>query len=65
MGIGSEGYVAIQMQRRFLGVELKRSYWQQAVANLKAAHLVSASLFDGIEELPEEDDIFESEDAGI
>ncbi len=37
MGIGSEGYIARQMQRRFLGVELKRSYWEQAVGNLKTA----------------------------
>ncbi len=37
MGIGSEGYIARQMQRRFLGVELKRSYWEQAVGNLKVA----------------------------
>jgi hypothetical protein len=36
-GIGSEGYVAKQMGRRFVGVELKESYWKQAVANLDAA----------------------------
>lgn len=33
-GIGSEGYVALQMNRRFVGVELKTSYFQQAVRNL-------------------------------
>lgn len=33
-GIGSEGYVALEMGRRFVGVELKRSYYAQAVANL-------------------------------
>lgn len=33
-GIGSEGYVALDMGRRFVGSELKRSYWQQAVYNL-------------------------------
>lgn len=37
-GIGSEGYVAIEEGRRFLGVELKRSYWKQACANLANAH---------------------------
>ena len=37
MGIGSEGHVALEMGRRFLGVELKRSYWQQAVKNLDYA----------------------------
>lgn len=36
-GIGSEGYVALQMGRRFVGCELKRSYWEQACANLKQA----------------------------
>jgi DNA modification methylase len=36
-GIGSEGYVSIQEGRRFVGVELKRSYWIQAVANLERA----------------------------
>jgi hypothetical protein len=37
MGIGSEGYVAIEMGRRFVGAELKGSYYKQAVANLIAA----------------------------
>jgi DNA modification methylase len=36
-GIGSEGYVARQMGRRFVGAELKGSYFKQAVANLDAA----------------------------
>ena len=36
-GIGSEGHVAVQMGRRFVGVELKASYFRQAVANLKNA----------------------------
>lgn len=34
-GIGSEGYVSLQMGRRFVGAELKRSYYDQAVANLR------------------------------
>jgi superfamily II DNA or RNA helicase len=37
MGIGSEGYQAIKMGRRFVGFELKESYYKQAVANLTAA----------------------------
>ena len=37
MGIGSEGYVALQMGRRFVGAELKQSYFKQACANLAAA----------------------------
>lgn len=36
-GIGSEGHVAIEMRRRFVGAELKGSYYRQAVANLQAA----------------------------
>ncbi len=43
--IGSEGYIAIQMGRKFLGVELKESYWDQAVANLKVAHQDTMPLF--------------------
>jgi DNA modification methylase len=35
-GIGSEGYVAIQHGRQFVGIELKRSYWKTAVGNLDA-----------------------------
>jgi len=36
-GIGSEGYVSVKMGRRFVGVELKESYWRQATANLARA----------------------------
>ncbi len=36
-GIGSEGYVALEELRRFVGVELKRSYFEQAARNLAAA----------------------------
>lgn len=36
-GIGSEGFVAIQRGRKFIGHELKASYWKQAVENLEAA----------------------------
>jgi len=36
-GIGSEGYVALQMDRRFVGVELKGSYYRQAAQNLRNA----------------------------
>ena len=36
-GIGSEGHQAIIMGRKFLGIELKESYFRQAVANLTAA----------------------------
>lgn len=36
-GIGSEGYQAIKMGRRFVGVELKDTYYNTAVANLEMA----------------------------
>ncbi len=37
LGIGSEAYVALQMGRRAVGVELKKSYFDQAVRNLASA----------------------------
>jgi len=36
-GIGSEGYCALELNRRFVGSELKESYFNQAVQNLKNA----------------------------
>jgi DNA modification methylase len=35
-GIGSEGVVALRHGRRFVGVELKASYWSTAAVNLRA-----------------------------
>lgn len=37
MGIGSTGYVAVMNKRRFIGIELKESYYNQAVGNLKVS----------------------------
>jgi hypothetical protein len=34
-GIGTAGYVAVEMGRRFCGAELKESYFRQAVANIR------------------------------
>ena len=45
-GIASEGVVAIEMGRRFIGSELKRSYWQQGISNLAIAHRRQETLFD-------------------
>jgi DNA modification methylase len=45
MGIGSEGYCALKMQRKFLGIELKASYFQQAKANIASAINQTAGLF--------------------
>jgi len=36
MGIGSEGYVALEKQRKFIGCELKESYYKQAEKNLES-----------------------------
>jgi DNA modification methylase len=36
-GIGSEGYVALKKERQFIGIELKESYYKQAVKNLEFA----------------------------
>lgn len=37
-GIASEGYVALQMGRKFIGSELKESYWKQGCSNLRNAN---------------------------
>jgi DNA modification methylase len=36
-GIGSEGVVSVELGRKFIGVELKESYYNQATENLQAA----------------------------
>lgn len=50
-GIGSEGYVAIKHGRRFVGVELKASYWTTACNNLRAVEAQSAMEFDAAAEV--------------
>lgn len=40
-GIGSEGFESVKCGRKFVGIELKRSYFEQAVKNLRAAVLQS------------------------
>jgi DNA modification methylase len=52
-GIGSEGVVAMRTGRRFVGCELKPSYWQTAVKNLRNAEysaMSETSIFDFIDE---------------
>lgn len=53
MGIGSEGYMAIKHGRRFVGTELKRSYWQVATKNLRQAELSAGQQIDLFAEVPE------------
>ena len=36
LGIGSESYVALELKRRAIGIELKESYYNQAVKNCKS-----------------------------
>ncbi len=38
MGIGSEGYMALKMNRKFRGFELKKSYFELAARNLETAN---------------------------
>jgi DNA modification methylase len=46
-GIGSEGFVALNMGRKFIGSELKKSYFELAKRNLSdAVNLEQSSLFD-------------------
>ncbi len=51
-GVGSEPYVAVKLGRRAVSCELKPSYWQTAVANLREleAQMSAPSLFDGLDE---------------
>lgn len=46
-GIGSELYVARELDRYAVGVELKRSYYQQAASNLKH-QAAQGTLFEGV-----------------
>lgn len=57
MGIGSEGYVSLQLGRRFLGIELKASYYRQAVANLQNAEQLAGQ--------PAMFDMFDTEEAEV
>lgn len=43
-GIGSEGYCAIKQNRKFIGIELKESYFNEAVKNLRIAETEKQSL---------------------
>lgn len=54
-GIGSEGHVSIIKGRRFIGAELKSSYYDQACKNLEIAEVeaTQATLFDFTEDTDE------------
>lgn len=44
-GVGSEGYTAVKMNRRFIGSELKPSYYEQAIKNISELSKQTADLF--------------------
>ncbi len=46
MGIGSEGVVSLRLKRRFVGVELKNSYFRVSAKNLASAEATAVDLFD-------------------
>lgn len=47
-GVGSEGYTAIKMGRRFIGSELKPSYYDVAIKNIADAKRDTLDLFSSI-----------------
>ena len=47
-GIGSEGYCAVRMDRRFVGTELKPQYWDLACQNIEDATKEQQGLFSGM-----------------
>lgn len=49
MGIGSEGYIALKHGRKFIGIELKESYYRVALQNLMSAKGESLNLFDVVQ----------------
>ena len=51
MGIGSEGYQSLLLDRKFIGIELKKSYFEAAKKNLYRATDMDSqqSLFEGVQ----------------
>lgn len=47
MGIASEGYVAVKMGRKFIGAELKASYYALAKRNMEQAEKGQYDMFEG------------------
>ena len=43
-GVGSEGYQAVKQGREFIGIELKRAYWEWAIKHLQLANTESAQM---------------------
>ncbi len=53
-GIGSEGVTAVKLGRRFVGIELRPSYWQTAARNIRRVESERdvATLYDAEDEQP-------------
>ncbi len=49
-GIGSEGFVAVEQGRKFIGTELKESYYNQALLNIELAQASQSTLWDSVKE---------------
>ena len=41
-GVGSEGYEALRHRRKFVGIELKPSYWKVGKINLEAGEIAAS-----------------------
>lgn len=63
MGIGSEGYIALKMKRKFFGTELKEKYWKIACGNLDEIS-TQETLDLGADEYNGTDDFAKSIDVG-
>ena len=50
MGVGSEVYVAVEMGRKGIGIELKESYYKQSLRNLKSLERKSSAVKGFIDE---------------
>jgi len=44
-GIGSEGFCAVKMGRKFIGSELKESYYELAIRNIESAYNTTIDMF--------------------
>lgn len=50
MGVGSEGYCSVKMGRKFIGSELKKSYFDLAVKNMKESKIETMDLFSSMDD---------------
>jgi DNA modification methylase len=70
LGVGSEAYTAVRMGRRAIGIELKTTYFRQAVANVTRALTATdddaeADLFDDLDAVDDEGFEHEGEEVAV